>query len=533
MCVCEEIHAVVGEWRWEELPHVQMGWGLAFRLFSKARKGLRAPNVTLYADIIEHTGSSLTIWCCVISKPQGHGNQKLKKGAPVYRTMTAVRYGNTYRRIPDHQAPRDRSGRFLKVHDWTLFVDVQDDSIIERVKFDLGSTFEPAEFFCRSPVPVGNGWMRFATRQTSYGFVTASIQIRGTGGSVLNVGYDIEPRYNAFSCEFYENRHQSPLKPVRLPDEAKFGIELELTVPGTVGLDEIQRTLERSGESVWISSSYRSGREVSYAWKIVPDSSIACNITQRDCNTLEIVSPVLQGGHGLSRIHRILKELSSINVSTNKSTGFHVHVDVSRYSMSQLVKICQQFVKYEDAIDSFMSPWRRTNSSQSQQFFQSNRKAVREFTMDEPIRALGTCPLDVHSLSDHMNPNNERYFKLNLQNLVTGRQPTLEFRQHASTPNYEDVSAWVRFCTLFCSNAAKLRSPGKFSDDTYGEAEFNALFWYVIKDRALRDFYRKRRNEEQEDACCNECSRGGQCSTGSGGPVPYEVTGFSIDYKYS
>ena len=115
-----------------------------------------------------------------------------------------------------------------------------------------------------------------------------------------------------------------------------------------------------------------------------------------------------------------------------------------------------------------------------------------------------------------------RYYKLNLQNMVTGRQSTIEFRQHSATMNYEKVGAWVRFCVAFCTNSAKLRPPTGFKEGSSMDKMFQGLFSFVIKDRALRDFYDKRQmalmdgGEEEDCACCTGCSAaggGGRCDS--------------------
>jgi hypothetical protein len=205
--------------------------------------------------------------------------------------------------------------------------------------------------------------------------------------------------------------------------------------------------------------------------------------------------------------------------------GFHVHIDVSAYTTSQLIKVCQQFVKYEEVIDSFMPPSRRSGSTESDSYFQSNRESVEDQvcyyghgTNRQVHDALENCH-DVPSLVNLMNRSG-RYYKLNMQNLVTGRQPTIEFRQHSATMNYEKVSAWIRFCICLCVNSAKLQVPTPFKEDSTIEKKFNGLFQFVIKDRALRAFYMKRQdqvaNGEGDDCvCCSEChhSGGGRCDS--------------------
>ena len=518
--------------------------------------------------------------------------------------------GNTYQRLAESDAPLDRSGRIRKVHDCVLFVDVllddddDDDDAdvfdsnssssrssskrktedwIERVTFDLGSTFSPSQFVCCSPIPAKNAAtrrttcsvMRFSTRQQTYGSVTATIEVRGTGGTTSTYQHRIVLSSNSHTAnqryDFVEPRLPRPFHMLKMPNNVQFGIELELTCEDTT-LDAYKiasHLTPTSHHAVQVFESYRAARQASHhddTWKLVPDSSIQCNRHQPDCHKFELVSPVLEGGAGLSKIHAIVTALTSLKQSmtsrpvirVNKSMGFHLHINVNDYSLAQLIKICQNFIKYEDVMDSFMPPSRRTSSPESKQYFQSNRLAVTKgLTASAPSNndtiitnrrrhdALAACR-SVQDLARLMNysDNNEdsnetvsstRYCKLNLQNLVTGRQPTIEFRQHSATTNYSKIAAWIRFCAAFCTQSARLAPPKPFRRQQPGRSDsnnnsralvdkhFQGLFWYVVKDRALRNYYLERRLElsqeevkQQEDEaegvhCCGGCATGGAC----------------------
>jgi len=314
------------------------------------------------------------------------------------------------------------------------------------------------------------------------------------------------------------NVHQKQSKMIRLRDEARFGVELEMSTSAFLSPQMIANELKASGIRIKVPKTWDEGKQSSSRWKIVTDSSLACNPSIPNCNVFELVSPILRSEEGISSIKHILQHFPSVRL--NKSMGFHVHIDVEKYSVSDLVKIFQQFLKYEDAIDSMMPRSRRTGSAESNSFFKSNLEMAKQAlgrSKEGIMVSLSKCR-SLRDLAHIVNPTGQRYYKLNIQNLIHGRQTTLEFRQHSSTADFDKVSAWVRFCIRLCENSVSLEQSPLFNiEDTSVDTQFDDLFRNVIRDTVLYDFYRKRRQvlavDDEGDACCIDCANGrGRCS---------------------
>eukprot|EP00978_Attheya_sp_CCMP212_P017667 scaffold47334_cov43-Attheya_sp.AAC.1 len=229
-------------------------------------------------------------------------------------------------------------------------------------------------------------------------------------------------------------------------------------------------------------------------WKLVSDRSIEASDHLPSSRTFELVSPILSGEAGLTECAQMVKALTDISaIQVNKSMGFHVHINVKDLTMEELVQACHTFVQYERVMDTFMPPSRRTGSTESNNYFQSHQTICLE--------SLEACRT-LDQLCDVMNPNKGRYYKLNLQNLKTGRQPTLEFRQHPTTSDADLVLSWVRLCMSLVYNTAKLLPPS-FSSSLSADVEsdqdkFETLFESIIQDPALKEIFAKRREQVKE-----------------------------------
>lgn len=275
----------------------------------------------------------------------------------------AVTYtvGNSHKKVPSSKAKLDRSRKHKKIHDWTLFVDVLEGNqdLIQRVTFDLGATFQPRAFACSCPIKVkrhdGRSAWRFSTRQQTYGATTAKISLLGVGGSKAQATHTVLLGASAntvgASQRFVESCPGKPLPLLKVAPDQKFGIELELTSPANTTVERIaasltQKTKGRFGRITYIPS-YADSHHTTEVWKMVPDSSIACSRNNPACKSFELVSPILVGGSGLNQASQVLDALKHTELQVNKSMGFHVHVDTSSLNLQQIIKICQNMIKYE------------------------------------------------------------------------------------------------------------------------------------------------------------------------------------------
>mmetsp|Transcript_4142 Transcript_4142/g.11296 ORF Transcript_4142/g.11296 Transcript_4142/m.11296 type:complete len:342 (-) Transcript_4142:648-1673(-) len=224
--------------------------------------------------------------------------------------------GNTYNRLNEDDAQLDRTNTRKKIHDWSLYVDVVNDSdpdLIQNVEFDLGPTFKPQTFVCSSPIPVARpdnskAW-RFYTRQQSFGNVSkrkANIKINGSGGTILSIPTEIILGQSKKARQrpvhtFVEENGKRALPMLALPKEQLFGIELELTWKGEGAIETVASVLENQATGSIQVHSYQEGIATSDTWKMVPDSSIQCSPSQPDCKPFELVSPILQAIQGSTK----------------------------------------------------------------------------------------------------------------------------------------------------------------------------------------------------------------------------------------
>lgn len=309
---------------------------------------------------------------------------------------------------------------------------------------------------------------------------------------------------------------------VPLPSNQSFGIELELSEKQGTSRSTIARIIEEKAcVDVTIVKEYLNAHNPIPSWKLVPDGSIHCSPSDPHCNTFELVSPILYKAEGLEECYHVVHALKSsrkVSIGVNSSMGFHVHVGVAEYGLDEFKRICQNYVIFEEAFDALIAGSRIDNNyCQSCKASITNPSGTIAKLNHGRVRAIQACT-SLKQLCQKMNPEG-RYYKLNLQNLVTGRQPTIEFRQHQGTANATKVIAWVRFCIAFVNNSARGETPKALPNKLSTAKQVGALFDKVIKDPVLKRYYEGRQSElskskmhNKRHACCHGCGGGGSCA---------------------
>ena len=354
---------------------------------------------------------------------------------------------------------------------------------------------------------------RFSTRQQTYGAVDVQIAIRGRGGTKTTIPYRVvlnEGGNESYpAMVFVEKRPNHVLKPMKMMDvtfilKMKFGLDQSISTTSSL-YESAKSVFSRSKIPIRVLSEDGNSEEFGFAkkksaastaWSFKLDCSSHNESEQvtREHDVLSISSPNLTGGHGLNECYKIIEGLPWHCNASSPVGSLHIRIDVSRIlSTEQLVKLCQNFIKYEESVDSFMPSHRRDGHCCD---CRSNKQHIKGMTNKERNDLLSKCKT-VQELVSCMNPSKECY-KLNFSFLIDCGY--IEFRQHESSKDKTTVTNWIRFCAAFVKNSTRLRSPLSLKETTSIEEEFDLLFEYVVKDRALRNFYRGRRDSFEAQA---------------------------------
>lgn len=211
-----------------------------------------------------------------------------------------------------------------------------------------------------------------------------------------------------------------------LYSDCKFGIEMEFTNisrknSAKVIADYFGRGYTYTGEGY---DAYTALDSMGRKWKVMRDSSVRVE----SGDACELVTPVL-GFDDMSTLMEIIRQLRHAGARSNESCGFHVHLSApEEYNVKQLTRLINMVHSKQDLIYEALGVLSgRTNYCKKlPESICSEIKRAKPQTMSK-LADIWYTTLDGRS-SRNAHYNNSRYHCLNLHNLFSGRQPTVEFR---------------------------------------------------------------------------------------------------------
>jgi hypothetical protein len=200
--------------------------------------------------------------------------------------------------------------------------------------------------------------------------------------------------------------------------ELTFGIEIETTLP--VGATPVGP--HGSGVQVpWLPAG----------WLADADPSIHYSRGRMAC---EFVSPVLKGGEGLAQLMQALALIRQHRANVNRSCGLHVHVGFDRNDQPALARLVTLAANFEKALYAASGSKNRERGRWC--------GSVRRHQTVAGVQAAARY---------------ERYHVLNLNNLMTGEKPTVEFRVFGASLNTKKAVTYLRLCLALVERAYKAK----------------------------------------------------------------------------
>ena len=212
-----------------------------------------------------------------------------------------------------------------------------------------------------------------------------------------------------------------------------FGIELEMV---GVTAAKAARALTAAGVTT-VSEDYN--HETRTHWKLVTDSSIGRS-------GVELVSPILKGEDGLRQVRTVCDVLTRIGATVNTKTGFHVHHDITGYTLRDWKMLLLQYIKHEDTVSAFLPVSRHANRY-------CKKLSTRWSSLDAAFADIQK-QTTVENLMMVAN-GYDRYYTINVTNWSL--RGSVEFRQHCGTVDADKVVSWVLLTQAMVEYAKVLR----------------------------------------------------------------------------
>ena len=236
------------------------------------------------------------------------------------------------------------------------------------------------------------------------------------------------------------------------------------------------------------SSDWQSLR--STHWLIHEDQSIKPNKNDPRLSSeelywigIEVSSPPLpMNSKSLEHISLVAQLLTSFGGETPPTTGFHVHVSLTRgYTLEHLKGVFgiasvayKQFRQFHSK-KRVMSKYCVCPSVQFEvQTPSAIALAVEDCTDMEALINLVHLPLEAQ-LEPHLYylpQSRSRYTAVNYMNIFNKRQETIEFRTHRGTLDKDEIRRWILTCTAIVELGSKYSSV------------FDPLIWKIDVDHA-------------------------------------------------
>uniref|UniRef100_A0A7S4EEX2 Uncharacterized protein n=1 Tax=Pseudo-nitzschia australis TaxID=44445 RepID=A0A7S4EEX2_9STRA len=353
--------------------------------------------------------------------------------------------------------------------------------IIARVKVDFGSTFlrrrrfewnYPRKMKIRNDDGTVEVWRCFESVQKCYGIPPMSFSILGMGGTELDVDY--HPYSNPLEGIFCENKpgifdatdRYLFLKPITLPPSPSFSI------------------VRDSHPENSVAPSARYLRNKIY-WK--------------------------EGERGMEEIRQSLAASSSATANDWAICSGMVNTVVNiklfeanpnRSDLENMIKLSQNFIKYEITIDKIIQMNREERKLVIPQIedrccVKSNVANVQGKSNRMRHDMLESSSSSVHDLVKVMNPSEAERYKLQFKKEESTGSFIAQFFFHMVPDDVDLKMTLLRFCTLFVHNSFCRRKQKSFKQNSPFEKQIDFLFSTIIRDRAV-----------EEELLCKHLKRG-------------------------